>query len=166
MQWLLLKLIAVECFTRKRIGGDRGRGFSKNVFSRERTKTCYFVIFNIIKSHIFPENVIEIPQIFQKIWKFYSSMLIILTNFSACLRSPYCKETNDASIKQTTWAFLYLQPTLNRLFNDCKKLYWYLISSTWNIKEGQIDPPLAPSNKKPPSKSPALVGLNFWLKNL
>ena len=55
----------------------RGRGgggqfdppcsFSKNVSSKERVKTCYFRTFNIIISHIFPENVIESPQIVQKI---------------------------------------------------------------------------------------------------
>ena len=42
-------------------------GFSKNVSSKERVKPCFFVTFNIIKSHIFPENFIEDPQVVQKI---------------------------------------------------------------------------------------------------
>ena len=41
--------------------------FSKNVSSRERVKPWFFVTFNIIISYIFPENVIEIPQVVQKI---------------------------------------------------------------------------------------------------
>ena len=40
---------------------------SKNVPSKERVKPWFFVTFNIIISHIFPENLIEIPQVVQKI---------------------------------------------------------------------------------------------------
>ena len=42
-------------------------GFSKNVLFRERVKPCFFVTFNIIISHIFHENFIEIPQVVKKI---------------------------------------------------------------------------------------------------
>ena len=42
-------------------------GFSKNVSSRERMKPCFFVTFNIIIIHIFPENFTESPQVVQKI---------------------------------------------------------------------------------------------------
>ena len=48
-------------------------GFSKNVFSRERTKSWFFVTFNIIISHIFLECFILIPQVVQKIWRFSPS---------------------------------------------------------------------------------------------
>ena len=37
--------------------------FSKNVFSRDRLKPWFVVTFDIILSHIFPGNFIEIPQI-------------------------------------------------------------------------------------------------------
>ena len=40
-------------------------GFSKYVSSRER---WFFVTFNIIRTHIFPENFIEISQVIKKIW--------------------------------------------------------------------------------------------------
>ena len=55
--------------TLKRLGGQFNSpcGFSKNVFSKERVKPCFFVTFNIIISHTFPENFIEIPQVVQKI---------------------------------------------------------------------------------------------------
>ena len=43
------------------------RGFSKNLVSRKRVKPCYFVTFNIMASHIFPENFIEIIQVVQNI---------------------------------------------------------------------------------------------------
>ena len=42
-------------------------GFSKNTVSIERLKLCFFVTFNIIVSHIFPENLIEITQVVVKI---------------------------------------------------------------------------------------------------
>ena len=37
-------------------------GFYKNVSSRESVKLCFFVAFNIIISHIFSENFIEILE--------------------------------------------------------------------------------------------------------
>ena len=42
-------------------------GFSKNVSSKERVKPWFSVTFNIIISHTFPENFIEIPQVVQRI---------------------------------------------------------------------------------------------------
>ena len=44
-------------------------GFLKKVSSKERVKPCFFVTFNTIISHIFPENVIQIPQVVQEIMK-------------------------------------------------------------------------------------------------
>ena len=43
-------------------------GFSKNVFSKDGVKSWFFVTFNIIISHIFPENFNNIRQVAQKIW--------------------------------------------------------------------------------------------------
>ena len=42
-------------------------GFSKNVSFKEIVKPWLSVAFNIITSHLFPENYIEIPQVVQKI---------------------------------------------------------------------------------------------------
>ena len=42
-------------------------GFLKNVSSIERVEPWFFVTFNIILKHIFPENFIEFPQVVQKI---------------------------------------------------------------------------------------------------
>ena len=41
-------------------------GFSKNLSSKGRVKPCFF-LFDFIISHIFPENFIEIPEVFQKL---------------------------------------------------------------------------------------------------
>ena len=52
------------------VGGnqfDPPCGFSKNVSSKERAKSWFFVTFNIILKHIFPENFIEFSQVVQKI---------------------------------------------------------------------------------------------------
>ena len=53
-------------------GGGRGQfdhpfSFSKVLSSKERVKPWFFVTFNVIISHIFPENFIEITQIVKKI---------------------------------------------------------------------------------------------------
>ena len=56
--------------------------FSKNVFSRERLKPCFFVTFKIIKSHIFPANFNVITQVIQKIWRYSLSILPIFIDFS------------------------------------------------------------------------------------
>ena len=60
----------MKALTLKRLGGQFDPlplGFSKNVSSKEWMKPWFFVTFNIIISHIFPENFIEIPQVVQKI---------------------------------------------------------------------------------------------------
>ena len=41
--------------------------FLENVSAKEIVNSWFFVTFNIIISHIFPENSIEIPQVVQKI---------------------------------------------------------------------------------------------------
>ena len=41
-------------------------GFSKFISSKEREKTWFFVTFNVILRHIFPENFKEFPQVVQK----------------------------------------------------------------------------------------------------
>ena len=42
-------------------------GFSKNVCSKEKVKPWFFVAFNNSISHIFHKNIIEIPQVVQKL---------------------------------------------------------------------------------------------------
>ena len=42
-------------------------GFSKNVSSKGRVKPWFFVTFNIIIRHVFPENFIEISLVVQKL---------------------------------------------------------------------------------------------------
>ena len=62
--------------TLQRLGGWGGGGqidlprpcdFSKSVYSKDRVKPWFFVTFNTILRHIFPENFIEFPQVVQKI---------------------------------------------------------------------------------------------------
>ena len=40
-------------------------GFWKSASSKEKEKPWFFVTFNIILRHIFPENFIEFPQVVQ-----------------------------------------------------------------------------------------------------
>ena len=57
-------------------------GFFKNVSSIERVEPWFFVTFNIILKHIFPESFIEFPQVVRKIRRNYLSILAIFINFS------------------------------------------------------------------------------------
>ena len=60
-------------------------------------------------------------------------------------------------------SMFYFQPILNRLFNNCIMLYWYCISSPWNMK-GEREEEIrftSPTPRKLLSKSPALLRLNL-----
>ena len=88
--------------TLKCLGGGQGDplpcGFSKNVSSKESVKPWFFVTFNIILKNIFAEKFIEFPQVVQKIWRNYLSILAIFINFPqffGFLTFPCYKETND-----------------------------------------------------------------------
>ena len=67
----------------KRPGGqyDLSCGFFKNVSAKEIVNSWFFVTLNIIISHIFPENFIEIPQVVQKICRLSLSILAIFIDF-------------------------------------------------------------------------------------
>ena len=93
---------------------------------------------------------------FQKIWRFSSSMLIILVIFLDFFIFLCYKETNDLSIKQMKLAIFYFQPTLNRLLSNYRvKLIWdrfflkYEVGSNWS-------PPLR--RRKTTFKSLSLLG--------
>ena len=60
LSWKILWCNSV--LTLKRLEGqfDPPCGFLKNVSSKESVKACFFVTFNIIINHIFPENFIFI----------------------------------------------------------------------------------------------------------
>ena len=96
--------------------------------------------FNIILRHIFPENFIEFPRAIQRIWR---NSLSILANFHQFSSNFWISWHYLVPKKLIMSAFFHFQHTLNRCFNNWIKLYWYYISSSWNIKgyEGiQIDP--------------------------
>ena len=69
----------------------------KCVFWRN-SKTLVFVTFDIVISHVFPENAIEISRVVQKIWRFSPSILTIFIDFSNFLTFICCKETKDVSM--------------------------------------------------------------------
>ena len=71
--------------------------------------------FDVIISHIFPANVIKIPQVFYIIWRFTPPTLCIY--FSDFLTFPYDKETNGVTYNRWCQQIFYSKPTLSRLFN-------------------------------------------------
>ena len=102
-------LLPSKRLTLKKLGGGRrGQfdlpppcGFSKNISSEEMVKFWFFVTFNIIIRQIFPENLIEVPQVVQKIWRLSLSILAIssiFNNFLDFLTIPCYKEINDIGL--------------------------------------------------------------------
>ena len=96
-------------------------GFSKIVSSKKRVTPWFFVTFNIILRHIFPENFIEFPQVVQKIWRNSLSILANFHQFSSIfwIFWHYLVTKKPMMSAYNRWClhFFYLQHTLNRLFN-------------------------------------------------
>ena len=70
----VLKWYIIHCLTLNWLGGQidtTSCGFSKHASSKERVTPWFFVTFNIILSHIFPENFNEIPQVAQKLCRYF-----------------------------------------------------------------------------------------------
>ena len=112
--------------------------------------------------------IISCYQVAQKILRFYSWIKTFFVYIFDFLTFPCYEETKD-SIQQMMSACFYLQTAL---FNNCIKLYWYGISSSWNMKEGDggrgQGVKLTSPEKKLTSNSPVLLGLingsfySFW----
>ena len=111
-------------------GGRRGVdendppcGFSKNVSSKGRVKPWFFATFNIISKHNSPENLIEFPQVVQKILRKSPSILAFFINFPqfSGFFWHYLVTKKLMVSAYNRWC----QHTLNRLFNNYIKLYWY-----------------------------------------
>ena len=88
------------------------------VYAGERVKPWFFATLNIIIRHIFPENFSEITQFVYQIRRFSPLILTNVIDFLDFLTLPCYKETH-ASILKMMSAIAYIQPTLNRLFNNC-----------------------------------------------
>ena len=107
--------------------------FPKMRFSEVGWRSAVFVKFKIITRHIFSEKLIEILQVFQKIWRFSSSILTIFIIF--LFFDIFVLQRNWWRQHITNDIFIFsLQPTLNSFFNNYINLHWYWISSSWNMK--------------------------------
>ena len=100
--------------------------FPKNASSKERVEAWLFVTFNIIITDIFPENFIDIPQVVQNIWRLYLPILAIFVNLH------WFFGFFDIFLSQRNWwrqlitddvGIFHFQNTLNKLLNNCTKLY-------------------------------------------
>ena len=104
-------------------------GFSKNVSSKERVKPCYFYAFKYHNSDLswkFHWNSSSRSEVlknfFVNISYFhrFSSIFWIFWHFLVTEKLITPPAYNSQLI-----AFFQFQHTLNRLFNNCTKLYWY-----------------------------------------
>ena len=135
----------------------------KNVYSKERVKPWFLVTFNIILRHNFPENFIKFPQLVQKIWRNSLSILANFHKFSSIFwifwHYLVTKKLMTSAYNRWCQHFFYFEHTLNRLFNTCIKLYWYLHKFSLKYESGVK---LAPTpQKKLPLKTTTLLGLKL-----
>ena len=130
--------IAAGILTLRKLEGHPLWIFQKCMFQREG-ETMVFVTFNIIINHIFLENFIKIHNIVQKIWRIsvnisyfyqFSSIFWIFWHFLVT------KKLILPAYNRLCQHFLQFYHTLNTLFKNCRKLYWYQISFSWNMKRG------------------------------
>ena len=96
--------------------------FPKMYFLEREWGPVFFLFFNfnfnIIISHIFPENVIiKIPQAVQKIWRFSPSILALFIIFRIFWHFLITKKIMVSHITDDISNF-YFEPSLNRLFNS------------------------------------------------
>ena len=102
--------------------------------------------------------------------KIFSVRINYFHQFFDFLTFPCYKETNDVDKEQMKLALFCFQPTLNRLFKNYIKLYWYLISSSWDINGGNKltsstpHPPLLLSHHTSPSRLLVLSRSNLHQK--
>ena len=105
-------------------------GFSRNVFSRERLRPCFF-----LWTTYFIENFIEIPLVIQKIF----SVNISYFNWFFGFFWDFLVGKKLMTSAYNRWC-QHFQPTINLLwidyFNNCVNLFWYWISCSWNLKVG------------------------------
>ena len=87
-----------------------------------RAKLCFLVTSNIIVSYIFPENLIEIYQVSQKIWVFTSSIFTIFFNFLNVFIFTCYKTTNGVSIYKKILVVFWIRINLDKLFKNYIKL--------------------------------------------
>ena len=93
--------LTLICLMREGANWNPICGFLINVSSIERLEPCFFVTFNTMLKHISPENFIGFPQVIQKIWRNYLSILATFINFPQFLEFlllPCYKESNDVSL--------------------------------------------------------------------
>ena len=107
--------------------------FQKSIFWREG-QILIFVTFNIIISHIFPENFIKIPQVVQKIWRF---LLEIWRGSQIYLPSPPVPTRKNSSQKVTGAGNFFFEafPNCLRMEVLLRKQYgkWLLLKIEANI---------------------------------
>ena len=96
---------------------------------RERMKPWFFVTFSIIISLNLPENLIEIPQVVQKIWRFSPSIWTIFINVRVTkkLMMP----------TYSIWCHHFFLPPYSKsvvqhLYKVILTLYQNYINSSWN----------------------------------
>ena len=120
--------------------------FSKNASFQERAKAWFFVTLNIIISHTFPENFIEITQVVQKIlslslsiflWLFLAIFIIFLIFWHFLVT----KKRMMTAYNRWCQHFFHFQRTSNKFCNNCKSFSYFFLKCDPPIWPPQFDPP-------------------------
>ena len=117
--WFIVLQMLINGSTLKRLGA---------IYFLKRVRNRFFVSFNIIISHIFFKNFIEICSSCANVLTKFSDNISYFHHFSSIFSiflafSSY-KETNDISWQQIVSPCFHFQHILNGLFNNCIKLHW------------------------------------------
>ena len=145
--------------------------FEKYIFQREGETLFFFYFLYYHKSHLswkFYWNFwsrSEVMMNFSASISYFHRFSSIFWNFFVFCHFLVTKKLMTSAYNRWCQHFFHFQLTLNRLFNNFIKLYSYLISFSWNMKEwamgwGRVIK-LTPDRKKLPSKSPALLELTI-----
>ena len=124
--------------------------FQNCIFLREGKALFFLVTFNITIRPFFSWNHWNFSSRVEDMNIFFVNINYFHQYFGLFGHFLFANEQIDVV------SIFYLKPTSNRLFNNCIKLFWYWINSSWNMKGKrgcQIDLP----QKKLPSKSPTLL---------
>ena len=117
-------------------------GFFKSAFYRE--SLCFFVTFNIVMTYCsWKHDWNSSSNSFRTYEDFVRQYYLLLSIFWIFWHFLVTNKLMTTKCNRWYQHFSYIQRAWNKLINSFIKLYWFWISSSWNMKgrRGQIDPP-------------------------
>ena len=118
--------------------------------------------FTIIISHSFLKISLKFCMWFRKYEDFLGKYWQFSSIFCVFWHFLFTKKLIMLAYNKWCQHFYHFQPTINRLFNNCMKLYWFLLE-IWKWRGGEGGGSKLTPRKKLSLRSPTLLG--WILKN-